>query len=204
MCIRDRCTGTRRSTTPDAATPGLPADFGRHRAADVLARLAAADTLAGLTGRGRLLLNSPDQSGTFDVDLRAARDGRFVLTVSALGIEGGRALVRPDSVFLHNRIDNTLQLGPTARAAARLPFPLDGPDGFRLLAGTLRPVPAVGYTVEADRDEGVYRLRSADGRTVYSVDPTVWRVVRVVRYDAAGALSEEVLTDRYDLSLIHI
>ena len=193
------CTGPRRVAAPDADAPSLPADFGRHSAADILARLAAGEgTHAGLAGRGRLLVTSPDENGTFDIDLRAARDGRFYLTVSALGIEGARALARPDSVFLYNRLDNTLQLGPTDRAAALLPFPLDGPAGFQLLSGLLRPASAAGVTVEADRREGVYRLRSADGRTVYSVDPTVWRVVRVVRYDAANALAEEVLTDRYE------
>ncbi len=198
VLVASGCTATRRAATDADGGVPLPPDFGRHTLADVLARLDAADSLVGVRGSGRLLVTSPQQNGSFDMDLRGARDGRFYLTVSALGIEGARALVRPDSVFLYNRIENELTLGPAARATALLPFPLDGPAGFRLLTGTLRPDPAAGYTLEANRSEGHYLLRSADGRNIVAVDPALWRIVRAVRYDASGALAEEILIDRYD------
>ena len=198
VLVASGCASTRRAASDaDGAVP-LIADFGRHSLADVVARLDAADSLAGVRGSGRLLVTSPQQNGSFDMDLRGARDGRFYLTVSALGIEGARALVRPDSVFLYTRIETELTLGPADKATALLPFPLDGPAGFRLLTGTLRPDPATGYTMEANRSKGHYLLRSADGRSIVAVDPALWRIVRAVRYDASGALAEEILIDRYD------
>ncbi len=193
------CAST-RPHVPASDERALPARFPRHTLSEVLGELARADTLPGLSGNGALALNSPQQSGQFSFTLEAARAGRFYLTVSAFGIEGGRALARPDSVFLYNRLQNELLVARAADADRVLPVPLTSEDGFRTLAGTLRPSPTTGYTLEADQPGGLYLLRSADGRQVFTVDPTVWRVTRAVRYDAAGALAEELLMDRYDRS----
>ena len=188
------CAAVRPKT---AARPGLPDRFPRHTLAEVLGAVAAADTLAGLTARGEVVLASPDQNGRFATALDAARDGRMYLTVSALGIEGGRALVRPDSFFLHNRLENELTLGRTEDAGSLLPLPLSATDGFRALTGTLRPETAAGFALDTDLRQGLYLVRSADGRRVFTVDPALWRVVRVVRYDGGGALAEEILYDAY-------
>ena len=195
--------GACSSTRPHVPTPDgrpLPDRYPRHTLAEVLAEIARADTLRGLTGNGTLALTSPQQNGQFAFDLAAARTGHFYVTVSAFGIEGGRALVRPDSFFLHNRVENELIVGPTTRAAAVLPVPLTSEDGFRTLEGTLRPAPSAGYTLGVNEGEAEYLIRSSDGRRVFAVDPTIWRVVRAVCYDAAGALAEEILMDRYDRS----
>jgi hypothetical protein len=191
------------STRPHVPTPEgrpLPDRYPRHTLAEVLAEIARADTLRGLTGQGTLALNSPQQSGQFSFGLGAARTGHFYVTISAFGIEGGRALVRPDSFFLHNRVENELIVGRSEDAGAVLPVPLTSVDGFRALVGTLRPDPAAGYTLSVNAGAAQYLVRSADGRRVFAVDPTVWRVVRAVRYDASGALAEEILMDRYDRS----
>ena len=192
------CASTRPRTSSNDEARGLPGRFPRHSAGEVVGYLAASDTLEGLDAGGDLVVASPSQNGRFSMSLDAARDGRLYLTAGALGIEGVRALVRTDSFFVHNRIENELLLGRTEDAGASLPIPLDVTDGFRTLTGTIRPETAAGFEITADAEQGVYLLRSSDGRRVYTVDPAIWRVTRFVRYEAGGALGEEVLFDRFE------
>ena len=179
-------------------TGSLPPDFGRHTLADVLGHLAGADTLRGLSGEATLVLQSPQQSGTFDARLAAAPDGRAYVQVSAFGIAGARALLRPDSAFVHNLLQREFVAVDAARAADVLPIPVAPSDFFDVLAGTFRPADASGYVLSVDRPNGLYLLRSTDGRRVVSVDPRVWRVARAVRYmTSGGGIGEEVLWANY-------
>lgn len=185
----------------DAATGTLPSDFGRHTLANVLARLADADTLRGLSGDGTIVVQSPQQSGTYDLALTAASDGRASLTVSSFGIAGARALVRPDSVFVYNALQRELLAADARRAAEVLPVPVGPSDLFDLLTGTFRPADVSTYALAVDRANGLYLLRSPDGKRVLAVDPRVWRVTRAVRYaTSGGGVQEEILWANYAAS----
>ncbi|MCA0269278.1 MAG: DUF4292 domain-containing protein [Bacteroidetes bacterium] len=176
----------------------LPSNFGQHTLPDVLAHLADADTLTGLSGDGTLVIQSPQQSGTYDLSLAAASTGRASLTVSSFGIAGARALVRPDSVFVYNVLQRELLAADARRAADVLPVPVGPSDLFDLLTGTFRPADVATYALSVDRANGLYLLRSPDGRRVLAVDPRVWRVVRAVRYaTSGGGVQEEVLWANY-------
>lgn len=191
--------GCRTVQTVGGDAPGaLPSDFGRHSRADVLARLAAADTLTGLSGDGTIVIQSPQQSGTYDLALAAEATGRASLSVSSFGITGARALVRPDSVFVYNLLQRELLAADARRAAEVLPIPVGPSDLFDLLTGTFRPADVATYTLSVDRPNGLYLLRSPDGRRVLAVDPRVWRVVRAVRYaTSGGGVQEELLWANY-------
>ena len=188
------CSQSRPSfEAPDA---GLPDAFPNHNAAQIGARVA--EGTVGLTGfyaEGDIALTSPQQNGRFGMKLTAARDGRLYLTIHpGFGIEAARILVRPDSFFVYNRIDKTLRLGSMDEAQAALPVPVTAEEGFATVTGTLA-APPPGWTLRAD--SLLYHFTSPDGRSIVTVDPAVWRVVRSVRYDAGGALEEERRYERF-------
>lgn len=192
---------TIQPTSGDLAQGELPSDFGRHRAADVLARLAAADTLTGLAGAASLAVQSPQMTDTYDATLAAASTGHAFLEVGKLGFVGARVLARPDSAFVHNVLQRELLVVDARRAPEVLPIPLSSADLFDVLAGTLRPADAATYTLSTDTRNGYYLLRSPDGRRVLSVDPRVWRLARAVRYETAGGgVAEEILWTNYRTS----
>ncbi len=181
----------------DAPGADLPGAFPNHSAADIAARVrAGADGLVGIRVEGDIAVTSPKQNGRFGMRMVASRDGFLYLTVRpGFGIEAARVLVRPDSFFVHNRIDKTLTLGSMDDAQAALPVPITSEEGFATVTGTLVPPSGAGWTVSAD--SALYYLRSADGRQVVTVDPALWRVVRTVAYDDGGALVEERRFDRF-------
>ncbi len=181
----------------EAPVRALPDAFPNHTAAQIRERVAAAaQGLDGLAAEGDIALSSPRQSGRFGMRLVADAGGHLYLTIRpGFGIEAARVLVRPDSFFVHNRLDNTLLYGSTVDALAALPVPLSAEDGFATVAGLLVPPVGPGATLRAD--SLYYYLTSADGRRVVTVDPALWRVVRSVTYSAGGALEEERRFERF-------
>lgn len=181
------CAGTRVLDRGPAAP--LAENFPNHAFEDVVARVTQdRGAFTGVQGRGELSLNSPTQSGRFGLNLLASEAGRVLIAGSAFGIEGVRALVRPDSFFLYNRLENTLTLGATADASALLPLPTDAEAGFALLLGmhvdTL-------HTWSMSARDGVYVLLREDGREAVQIDARLWRVIRSATYGTAGELVEE-------------
>lgn len=165
--------------------------FPHHALEDVMERVMEdREAFSGLQGRGELVLNSPSQNGRFGLHMLASAEGRVLIAGSAFGIEGVRALVRPDSFFLYNRLENTLTLGATTDATALLPLPTDAASGFAVLLG-MHVDASQAWTMSA-RD-GVYVLLREDGREALQVDARLWRVIRSVSYGESGELVEERL-----------
>lgn len=179
---------------PDAALPGA---FPNHSPAEIREAVArGTEAFRGVYAEGDIAVTSPAQNGRFGMRLTAADSGFLYLTVHpGFGIEAARVLVRPDSFFVHNRIENTLQLGPMAAALAALPVPVTADEGFATVTGTLLPPADRDWSLRADT--ALYYLSSPDGRRVVTVDPALWRVVRTVQYDATGALEEERRFERF-------
>lgn len=181
----------------DAPEAALPSAFPHHTYDQIRRHVAeGAAALHGIYAEGDIALTSPSQNGRFGMRLTATDAGFLYLTVHpGFGIEAARVLVRPDSFFVYNRIDNTLRLGSMDEASAALPIPVTAEDGFATVTGTL-PLPGdASWSMRAD--SVYYYLTSPDGRRVFTVDPALWRVVRTVAYDAAGALEEERRFERF-------
>jgi len=181
------CAGTRQIDRSPALP--LPEGYPNHSLADISALVRRDQSaLTGVQARGELQLNSPTQNGRFGLNMLASADGRVLFAGSAFGIEGVRALVRPDSFFLFNRLENTLTLGATADAAALLPLPTEAENGFAVLLGMVVDT-RLNWSISA-RD-GVYVLLREDGREALQVDARLWRVIRSVSYGESGELVEE-------------
>lgn len=190
------CRSTRLATPGEMDAPPLPDAFPHHSLAQIVnAVTASTASLRGIRASGQIALTSPAQSGQYGLNVLAGREVGAYITASAFGIEGVRVLVRPDSFFVLNRLDNTLTVGSTADASTALPVPLDPADAFLTLAGAAPPRAGAGWTVDADSTS--YYLRSPDGREVFVIDPALWRVVRYAAYGESGALVEERRFERF-------
>lgn len=142
-----------------------------------------------LAADGDLSFTSPQesQSATFSLRARLA-DSVTVVVRGPLGIEGGRALLTADSVFVINKLSDQFLLGPLSAADAIVPgASIDGRIA-RAALGLLVPDPDVAWSLTATG--GTYQLtgRLADGAgsRAYTIDPAIWRVVRVIEFDASG------------------
>jgi hypothetical protein len=186
------CAGSRL----DRAQPeALPSAFPNHTAADALGLLQTPGVEL-VAARGDIALTTPDLNGSFGLRVVTERGGSTLASVRAFGFEGARVLVRPDSFFAINRLERTFEVGSLEEAAGALPFPV-GPDGaFEALTGLVTPDPSLEWSIRPTGEQ-FYLLRSPDGRLAYTVDPSVWRVVRFVAYDETGALVGEQLFERF-------
>lgn len=164
----------------------------------VEASVAAVQSVAA---DGDLAYRSPTESQTASFGLRARLADSVVVTVRGpLGIEGGRALLTADSVFVVNRLQDQFLLGPLSAADAVVPgASVDGRIA-RAALGLLVPERDVAWSLVAA--DGVYRLTGrlpgGAGSRSYTVDPSVWRVVRVVEFDAGGRQVGEQTAEAFD------
>lgn len=180
------------------APPGYPDQplevvIGSVEASVAPVRSVAAD--------GDLSFTSPAESQSATFSLRARLADSVVVTVRGpLGIEGGRALLTADSVFAVNKLQRQFLLGPLSAADAVVPgASVDGRIA-RAALGLLVPERDVDWSLVAAG--GLYqltgRLPGGAGSRAYTVDPSVWRVVRVVEFDADGRQVGEQAVEAFD------
>ena len=174
----------------------MPESFPDHSKATIIDAIQlSTDTLTAFEGEARLQLNSPFQDGRFRSTIRQERGDSLWMNVRAtLGIEAARMLVTPDSFFVYNRIDNELASGSVQGAQRVFPVPVSGDELFTNLLGIVTPNDSIDWTLTHDDD--LYHFDSPDERYRYSVDPSLWRVVRFVERDADGSvLDERIFSD---------
>ncbi len=100
-----------------------PSAYPNHSAAQVLAAMQT-PAIGSVSGRGDVVLRSPKQNGSFGVRVLTQRGGSTLASVRAFGFEGARVLVRPDSFFAINKLENERPTGqPSKRRRARSLFP---------------------------------------------------------------------------------
>ena len=185
----------RTPVVPDTPTPATPTGYPSHTSAQIVAAVAAAVApvrSASADGSVTIAAKGLDQDATFL--LRARLEGRPTdsVTVSVrgpLGIEGGRGVVTADSVLVADRINRVLYVGPAVAAERYIAGGGSPEAAARVVLGLL--VPEATVTWEVRPVDGRYTLtgRLAGGtRRVYTVDPSMWRVVAVREYGADGAL----------------
>lgn len=173
---------------PDAPAGDLPV----LSAMDVVDQIGQSSSgIRSYAARGQINIQSPQQRGTYAVNVRAGASDSLFLSVGQFGIEGLRALVTPDSFFVYDVLRNRLTYGGIEQARAVLPVPLGGDDAFRSLIGTILPDMASAWQVNAGGR--FYTMSAADENRTLVVDPALWSVLRYEERDASGDLVEERL-----------
>ncbi|WP_420454175.1 DUF4292 domain-containing protein [Rubrivirga sp.] len=171
------------------APEGPAAGYPNHSVGTIVESVAAsvAPILSvAADGDVRIDQDGSDQSATFSLRTRLG-DSTTVVVRGPLGITAGRGLVTADSVFLANALQDELVIGPLSAADAIVPGASRDGRVVRAALGLLVPEADVAWSLTAQ--DGTYqltgRLSDASSRA-YTVDPSVWRVVRVVEFGPDG------------------
>ncbi len=170
---------------------GTAAGYPDHTVAQILAAVeASVAPVLSVAADGEVRAVQPDgsdQSASYSLRARLA-DSASVTVRGPLGIIAARGLLTPDSLFLANVIQDELVIGPLSAADAVVPGASRDGRVVRAALGLLVPDADVAWTLAAS--DGLYtlagRLPDAPGNRSYTVDPSIWRVVRVVEFDADG------------------
>lgn len=183
-----------RPVAPATPAPAAPAGYPSHTRAQIVAAVAAAVAparSAAVDGSIAVKAGRLDQDATFSLRARFAgqpSDSVTVIVRGPFGIEGGRGLVTADSVFGADRINRVLYLGPASAAERVVPGGGTPAAAARAVLGLLVPEAGVEWAVRPENGRYTLTGNVGGGRRVYTVDPSIWRVVAVREYDRAGAL----------------
>ncbi len=191
-----------RPLVTDAPAGEVPAGYPDHSVGAVIGAVeASVAPVQSIAADGALSFTSPTESQSATFSLRARLADSVVVTVRGpLGIEGGRALLTADSAFVINKIQRQFLLGPLSAADAVVPgASVDGRIA-RAALGLLVPERDVDWSLAAadGRYQLTGRLPGGVGSRAYTVDPSVWRVVRVVEFDADGRQVGEQTVEAFD------
>ena len=179
------CSGPSTTTAPGT----MPKDFPDH-SADQIRQLirAPVDTIKTFRGKARVSVRTPNQDRSFNANIRQRRADSLFMRFSLFGMEGGRMLLTPDSVFFYDSRNRSLRVGPLADAQELLPVPVGNGMVFENMLGLLAPSTEANWTVEAD--SSLYYLSTASGNREWTIDPSRWRVVRYKEKRRDGTVIE--------------
>jgi len=168
-----------------------PEGFPNHSVSDILDFLPSYPTdLNRLYAEAQIALSSPSDNGRFSAKISYNRPDSMIVRVGfPLGIEGARVLIAGDSAYVYDRIENVVYRGSPERIAAVLPQAMAGTEIMELATGFETPDPSGLWTVSSD--SLYYLLHSEDGRTRYTIDPRIWRVVSYRLQDTQGTILEQ-------------
>lgn len=179
------CSGTNESTAPGP----LPSAFPTHTADQIRSAIREpADTIQRYAAKARITVRTPSQNRSFNADVRHERGDSLFMRFSLFGMEGGRLLLTPDSVFFYDTRNRSLRVGPLADARKLLPTPVESESLFANLLGLIAPSRSTDWTVEAD--SSLYYLSGPEDRQTWTVDPSRWRAVRFKETDTDGSVLE--------------
>ena len=173
----------------DAPDTRTPTGYPEHSVEQIIAAVeASVAPVRAVAADGDLDIASDalEQGATFSLRARLA-DSLTVVVRGPLGIEGGRGLVTPDSFFAADRINRQYLVGPVEAADRYVAGAGSSERVARAVLGLLVPERDVAWT--RTPVDGQYRLIGplpGGGSREYTVDPALWRVVRVREFDAAG------------------
>lgn len=179
----------------DAPTPAAVIGFPNHSVPQILAELTRAAPIGSFESQARIAIRSEQMNQDVTATIRARRsDSLLAMVRGPFGIEVGRALVTPDSVFALDKVHGRLYLGPAALAERYVPGSA-GPDAlFGSLLGLTVPGPGAGWRVHAEAESYVLE----NGYETMSVDPALWRVTRYEGRDAEGRVVDQRTFDAFD------
>jgi len=186
------CSGSGRTAT----APGLPDRFPNHSPDEVRTRIAgASDTLHAYTAEARVSVQTPQQNRSFNAVVRHRRADSLFMRVSLFGVEGGRLLLTPDSVFFYDARKAVLRVGPVEATQNLFPAPVSSADFFENMLGVLAPDRRTNWSVAADST--LYYVSAPSDRRRYTVDPTHWRVVRYEERAPDGTVRQKRLFSNF-------
>ena len=173
----------------DAPEGATPTGYPDHSVEQIVRAVeASVAPVLSAAADGDLSVDGPDgsQSASFSLRARLA-DSVTVVVRGPLGVVAGRGLATPDSFYAADRIHRQLAYGPASAAERYVPGAGSSERIARAALGLLVPEPDVAWsqTARDGRYRLVGRLPSGAARE-YTVDPALWRVVRVREFDRAG------------------
>lgn len=181
------CRSRSKAAAHDAATAGSPqsAAFLKKKLAENelrnVRRLAAKAKVTVDRGDGAPL--------TASANIIWVKDSALWLNVRKFGIEGARALLTTDSIYILNRLDKTF----TVKSWAALQREYSLPGGFDLLENAVlaRAWFADDMVLQADTAAGKQRISGSNGRlnADYWLENSVFRLVSMSFLQAADARS---------------
>jgi hypothetical protein len=168
----------------------MPSAFPNHSADQIRTAIQQpADSLHSFAADARVSVRSPQQNRSFNADVRQRRADSLFMRFTLFGMEGGRMLLTPDSVFFYDRRRSALQVGPISKARRLLPAPVASDEVFANMLGLLAPDAGINWRVQAD--SALYHLSDPTGRRHWTVDPSHWRVVRYTEQAPDGSVIEK-------------
>ncbi len=108
------------------------------------------------SAKGRVGFNADGITQNADIKLRMRRDSAIWIAVSVIGIEGGRALITPDSIKLINRMNSTYLVEPFSYFQKKYNIPLSFQSLQEMLIGNAPDRKDIGW--RGDRDSTQYIL----------------------------------------------
>ena len=181
------CSGSRSTVKKD----NIPAGFPNHSIGQILDLLAQdPHAVDAYKAESALSVRSPIRSGSFSATIQHLRNDSLLISISpGLGIVAVRTLVTPDSFFIHNRIDKELTLGAIRDLQRLLPLPVSAEILYATMLGRIVPETNGNWILSSNNQ--YYFLKAEDNRFSYTIDPTVWRVVRYEERSPNDELVEE-------------
>jgi hypothetical protein len=168
----------------------MPSAYPNHSAEQIRSAIQRpTDSLESFAADARVSVRSPQQNRSFNADVRQRRADSLFMRFTLFGMEGGRMLLTPDSVFFYDRRHSTLRVGPVTEAQRFLPAPVASDQVFANMLGLIAPDSGVNWTVKAD--SSLYHLTDPSGRRRWTIDPSHWRVVRYVETTSDGTVIEK-------------
>lgn len=169
----------------------LPSGFPNHSYEDIVEKLEHKPfSIDNYHSESALAVRSPMQSGSFSAEIGHKKNDSLLISISpGLGIVAVRALVTPDSFYVHDRINKELAIGTTDAMQRLLPLPSNPAELYEAMLGVWLPPSASNWELSADKS--YYILKEPNNRRTIFIDPIFWRVVRYVENNAAGELVEE-------------
>lgn len=169
----------------------MPAGFPNHNYSEIIQLISDQPlNIAGYQSESALAVKSPMQSGSFSASISHKKNDSLQISISpGLGIVAVKALITPDSFYVHDRINKELGIGTLQDMQRLLPLPTDPTSLYSAMLGLWIPESSSSWELSADK--GYYILKEPDNRRTMFIDPIFWRIVRYVEHDAQGELVEE-------------
>ena len=100
----------------------------------------------------RSAIKVPAQSGNFSADITHRQNDSLYITISpGMGIEAVRALITPDSFFVHDRINREMSFGSIQFLRRILPFPAASDTLYAAMLGMMAPWVLLHVRRQTDR-----------------------------------------------------
>ncbi|MEM9836024.1 MAG: DUF4292 domain-containing protein [Bacteroidota bacterium] len=118
-------------------------------------------TAEWIDGRANIKLESPDMNVGGTAYIRLERDKQLWVSVKKFGFEAARALIRPDSFFVINRLQNEYTAEPLSYIEEKYKIPARFPLLQQIVMGN--PI-FMDRNLDLETEEGSYHLMGENSR----------------------------------------